>query len=196
MRTPKQIAASRANGALSKGPVSIQGKLNSSRNSLRHGLLARTIVLEEESTDRFLELLRALIEEFHPASATQLMLVETMAVARWRQLRLWGLQKVAMDKEIALQDPAIGTPEVRAALAFKASSDSLQPDLILRYDVAFDRQFSRALAPPRPPVPARPQNLHALLPHFTRRPHLEGFLDRTLPQRVPRLSRETNPTTH
>lgn len=105
MRTPKQIAASRANGAFSQGPVSIHGKLNSSRNSLRHGLLARTVVLEEESTDRFLELLHALIEEFHPTS---------------------------------------GTPEVHAALAFKATSDSIQPDLILR----------------------------ALLPNLPRRPHL------------------------
>lgn len=174
MRTPKQIAASQANGALSRpqrreddpqrdssagpdsglavlrasktAPISIQGKLNSSRNSIRHGLLARTVVLAEESTPRFLELLRALMDEFHPASATQLMLVETMAVARWRQLRLWGLQKVSLDREIASQDPSLGTPEVRAALAFKASSDSIQPDLILRYDVALDRQFSRALA--------------------------------------------------
>ncbi len=32
------------------------------------------------------------------------------------------------------------------ALAFKASSDSLQPELTLRYDIALDRQFSRALA--------------------------------------------------
>jgi len=35
--------ASRANGAKSKGPVTDQGKLNSSRNSTRHGLLAATI---------------------------------------------------------------------------------------------------------------------------------------------------------
>jgi hypothetical protein len=145
MGTEKQIAASRANGALSKGPVSIQGKRNSSRNSLRHGLLARTIVLEEESTNRFLELLRALMDEFQPSSATQLMLVETMAAARWRQLRIWGLQKVALDREIALQDPALGPAEVRAALAFKKSADALQPDLLLRYEIAYDRQFNRAL---------------------------------------------------
>ena len=35
MRTSQQIAAARANGTLSKGPVSIQGKLDSSCNSLR-----------------------------------------------------------------------------------------------------------------------------------------------------------------
>ena len=145
MSTPKQIAAARANGALSKGPVSPQGKRNSSRNSLRHGLLARTIVLEEESTDRFLELLHALMDEFQPSSATQLMLVETMAAARWRQLRIWGLQKVALDREIALQDPALGTAEVRATLAFNKSSPTFDPDLLLRYEVAFDRQFNRAL---------------------------------------------------
>lgn len=116
MRTPKQIAASRANGALSKGPVAIQGELNSSRNSLRHGLLARTVVLAEESIGRFLALLHALIEEFHPSSATQLILVETMAIARWRQLRVRGMHKVAMDREIALQHPSLGTPKVRAAL--------------------------------------------------------------------------------
>jgi hypothetical protein len=38
MRTPKQIAASRANGAKSKGPVTAQGKRNFSRNSTRHGM--------------------------------------------------------------------------------------------------------------------------------------------------------------
>ena len=66
MRTPKQIAASQSNGALSNGPISIQGKLNSSRNSLRHGLLARVVVL---------------------------------AVARSRQPRASGTQKVVMDRQ-------------------------------------------------------------------------------------------------
>jgi hypothetical protein len=45
MSTPKQIAASRANGARSKGPVTDQGKRNSSRNSTRHDLFAETIRL-------------------------------------------------------------------------------------------------------------------------------------------------------
>jgi hypothetical protein len=53
MSTPKQIAASRANGAKSKGPVTPQGKRNSSRNSTRHGIFAATIVLETENTEAF-----------------------------------------------------------------------------------------------------------------------------------------------
>ncbi len=155
MPSEKQIQTSRANGARSKGPITEQGKLNASRNSIRHGLLARTVVLEEESAERFLELLAAFTEEYQPASTTQVMLVETMAVARWRQLRVWGVQKAAMDRDIALQDPAVGPASVRAIFAFRgASARSSQPpghedtcpaELLLRYEIAFDRQFTRAL---------------------------------------------------
>ena len=84
MRTPKQLAASRANGAKSKGPVTDQGKINSSRNSTRHGLLAATIVLEAEQTEPFLELVQELYEEHQPATPTEMMLVDTIASARWR----------------------------------------------------------------------------------------------------------------
>ena len=44
-----QSAASRANGARSRGPVTPQGKRNSSRNGIRHGLLSKTITLQGES---------------------------------------------------------------------------------------------------------------------------------------------------
>ena len=93
MRTNKQIEASRANGALSKGPATPEGKNISSRNSLRHGLFAQTIVLEEEHADRFTELLVDLMEEHQPRTPTETMLVETLAAARWREDRIWGMQK-------------------------------------------------------------------------------------------------------
>src|SRR5882757_10588197 len=65
-RSEKQIAASRANGALSHGPVTPEGKAISSRNSLRHGMLAKTIVLEGESLDHFCTFIRTIEETFHP----------------------------------------------------------------------------------------------------------------------------------
>jgi hypothetical protein len=141
MPSEKQIAASRANGALSHGLTAEQGRFNSSGNSARHNLLAATIVLEAEITDRFQALLTALMEEHQPRSATQLMLVETMAVARWRQLRVWGVQKSAIDRDMALQNVNVGPPPVLAIFALTNS-----PEVLLRYEIAFDRQFSRALA--------------------------------------------------
>ncbi len=167
MPSDKQIQASKANGARSRGPITEQGKRNSSRNSLRHGLLARTVVLEEESRPRFLELLAAYMEEYKPRAASQVSLVETMAVARWRQLRIWGVQSASMDRDMALQDPNVGPAPIRALVALRGSPDSLcPPEVLLRYEIAFDRQFSRALSRlitlqslpvARQPVPYHPE---------------------------------------
>ena len=115
-------------------------------NGSRHGLLSQTVVLEEESTTRFQELLMGYMDEYQPATASQVSLVETMAVARWRQLRVWGAQKTAMDRDMALQDPNIGPAPVRVLSALRGSPDSsCPPEVLLRYEIAFDRQFSRAL---------------------------------------------------
>jgi hypothetical protein len=146
MPTDKQLRASKANGALSRGPATDQGKRNSVRNSTRHGLLAQTVVLEAEVTGPFLELLEAYLDEYQPRTASQVSLVEIMAVSHWRQLRVWGMQKSGMDRDMALQDPAVGPAPVRALLAFRGSPESLwSPDVLLRYEIAFDRQFGRAL---------------------------------------------------
>jgi hypothetical protein len=69
MPSDLQIAASPANGAKSRGPKTPEGKLGSSRNSLRHGVLSKTIVLEDESSETFVELLAAPQDEHQPETA-------------------------------------------------------------------------------------------------------------------------------
>jgi hypothetical protein len=146
MRTPKQIAASRANGARSKGPVTSQGKRNSSRNSIRHGLLAETVVLKEEHTGRFFDLLNELIDEHQPATPTETMLVETIAVASWRQSRIWGMQKENFDHDVDSCTVETDSPALCATLALRSSPESIRShELLLRYEVAFDRQISRSI---------------------------------------------------
>src|SRR5271169_4289539 len=123
-----------------------EGKKISARNSTRHGLLAQTVVLEEESAARFMDLFASYLEEYNPTTPSQVSLVETMAVARWRQLRVWGAQKTAMDRDMALQDPSVGPAPVRALAAMCGTPESSgSPELLLRYEIAFDRQFTRAL---------------------------------------------------
>jgi hypothetical protein len=50
MSSARRIQASRANGALSKGPTTAEGKLRCARNALKHGLRARTIVPDDENS--------------------------------------------------------------------------------------------------------------------------------------------------
>ena len=146
MRSDKQIQASKTNGARSRGPITQQGKRNSSRNSTRHGLLTQAVVLEEESAHGFEKLLADFTHEYRPRTASQISLVETMAVARWRQFRVWQAQKTAMDRDIAAQERSVRR-KARALLALLGSeSSTCRQEVLFRYEIAFERQFNRALA--------------------------------------------------
>jgi hypothetical protein len=130
---------------MKRGPKTDAGKLRSSRNATRHGLLSKTIVLEGEDQRRFAKLLASFDKELQPVGEVQKQIVETAAAARWRLLRIWGLEKAGIDDQIRLQDPH-AEPTTRAALALKAMAENSRfLDLMNRYEVALDRQFSRAL---------------------------------------------------
>jgi hypothetical protein len=133
-------------------------------------MLSTTIVLKGESQDRFLGLLAALIEEFQPQTPFEQSLIENMAVARWRQMRIWGMEKAAMEHEMRRQsgipNPSPSDPAeqaaLRAALVFRSlSDDSRSLELINRYESRYDRQYLRAHRRfievrdrrPRPPAP-------------------------------------------
>ena len=123
------------------------------------------------------------------------MLVETMAAARWRLLRVWDVQKNTFDRDMALQDPSAGPPSVRAAFAFRGSPESAcPPEVLLRYEIAFDRQFTRALTrlmalqsqAPRNASPYRTDSPDGL--HLGRRRHRRH----RLPYAGKRSARQTN----
>ena len=79
------------------------------------------------------------------ALPTQKLLVENIAAARWRQWRIWGMQKVAFDDEVA-SPSTTNDPPLRAVLAWQNSADSMRThELLLRYEIALDRQISRSL---------------------------------------------------
>ena len=146
MSSQRRIDSSRANGAKSRGPVTAEGKRKSSQNSKRHGLLAQCIVLEDEVPERFHELLADLTREHNPQTETQLGLVETMAMARWRVMRLWAIEREVIEEEIDRTPPGENGPAARAGLAFRTLADNGRAlDLLNRYESRLDRQYSRAL---------------------------------------------------
>ena len=83
-----RAAASRRNGAKSRGPRTPEGKARSARNALRHGLRAlHYVVLADEDAVEFQTLEVALLEEPAPEGALQLVLAHRVAVAAWRLAR-------------------------------------------------------------------------------------------------------------
>jgi hypothetical protein len=147
MSSELQQLASRTNGAKSHGPLTEEGKQASSRNSRRHGLLSKKVVLEGESQEEFDALLASYLEEHQPRTATEATLVENMAVARWRQERVWSLETAAFDHQIRRPKYMEGDDfSTRTFVAFRTLADEGRSlDLLNRYDTRFERQFRAAL---------------------------------------------------
>ena len=83
-----RAAASRKNGARSRGPKSAEGKARSAQNALQHGLRAQKyVVLPEEDAAEFDALEAALIAELAPVGVLQAVLAQRIAVAAWRLKR-------------------------------------------------------------------------------------------------------------
>jgi hypothetical protein len=147
MRSKLQNAASRANGAKSRGPVTPAGRVASAGNRLDHGMLADAIVIEGEAADRLAALSEAFHRQLQPRDEVELAHVENMIMCRWRQIRLWELESANMGYEIRKQAHIheSETKRTRAALAFRSLSDeSRSLELMNRYETRFARQFIRS----------------------------------------------------
>jgi hypothetical protein len=146
MSSESRIASSRANGAKSRGPKTAAGKLRSSQNSRRHGMLSKTVVLENERPAAFSHLLAAFEAELQPANRVEKVCVDTMAVAHWRLMRLWGIQKAGLQSEMRRQIDQKHDNATSTADAFRTLCDqSRVAGLLLRYETGYHRQYARAL---------------------------------------------------
>ncbi len=78
-------AANRANAQSSTGPRTKQGKSNSSNNAVRHGILARKVVLDtEEQRAEFLELRQHCKTELRPKGLLEKFVVEEITILFWK----------------------------------------------------------------------------------------------------------------
>ena len=144
MRPLSRSEASRINGSKSRGPKTPEGKAISARNSINHGLYAKSLLLNQESDDKFKAFVSAFYHEFKPTTPAEQALVDVMAYARWRQARLWTVEQCALNTEMSKHD--IASPCERAALAWMNLADRSQVlNAVHRHDTSYDRQFSRSL---------------------------------------------------
>src|SRR5205809_7298572 len=89
MATERQTAANRENAQKSTGPKTPEGRAAVRLNGVKHGLSAETIVLPGENAADFHALIDSLEAQHQPATPTEEILVRQLAMAAWRQLRLY-----------------------------------------------------------------------------------------------------------
>ena len=99
MATIKQINANRKNALLSKGPKTDLGKLNSSKNSLKHGLTAKQLVIGENLKE-FEQYRDQMIEALKPVGILQEQVVFKIIDVGFRLRRIGGIEAGIYNQEI------------------------------------------------------------------------------------------------
>src|SRR5271163_1595779 len=92
MTSFKQIAANRLNALRSTGPKTHEGKHQSRRNAVRHGLTAETVIDALEDTEDYRGFEAAIISDYDAETAVERELVLRLASLLWRLRRIIAIE--------------------------------------------------------------------------------------------------------
>jgi hypothetical protein len=144
--------SARINGAKSRGPKTPQGRAAVSMNALRHGLSAKTLVLQNEDPVKFAEMLNDYFGYLQPTNPIEVDLVADIVAARWRLRRIWRFETAMIDIEMDSQAPDFEKrfekydEDMRGGAAFSALTDKSRGlSTSLRYDIHLGRTYRRSL---------------------------------------------------
>lgn len=100
----RKILANRKNALRSTGPKTLRGKRTVSRNAIKHGLLAREVVITagdgEESLEEFHALVEGLENSYQPVGVVEEALVQMIATALWRKARVLRAENGEIRKQL------------------------------------------------------------------------------------------------
>ena len=130
MSSLAQITANQQNAVRSTGPVTPEGKLASSKNSLSHGLRSNTIVLPGEDQAEYDDLLKCLMAYYRPSGPVQTAHVQRIASCTWRLKRIAFIEAELFDSAESL-----GEAWLLQAPAFMN---------LMRHENSLDRSRTRA----------------------------------------------------
>ena len=146
MSSTKKVKANRANARSSSGPKTANGKKNSSRNALKHGLFAKELLLSDVEKVEFQALRRALHAQLQPTTVLQSIGLEQIAWCAWRcklaareeMRQMSALSDTPDDREVQPEKPT----ERAMARWYLAGRKELNEGVRLLEDLA--RDFERA----------------------------------------------------
>jgi len=97
MITDKQIQANRKNALRSTGPKTSEGKELARRNSIKHGLLSKDLIIREEDSRALQALMDDLFTTLQPQGKLEQVLTEKIGTTLWRLQRLITAESKALE---------------------------------------------------------------------------------------------------
>ena len=143
MATPAQITANRANAQRSTGPASVEGKTASSRNALKFGIHAQSLVIPGENPEELEDLTEEYERDLVPIGAVETALVETIVRSAWFMRRVSRIEAEVVHARLAAQENP-GPHPLGDIYIDDAAAGKLFQSLARRYQ-ALQRDYYRAL---------------------------------------------------
>jgi hypothetical protein len=143
MSSIRRTLSSRTNGALSKGPKTEQGKRRAALANMRHGLLSKCVVIENESKELFDLVLEQHIANFKPLNFVEEGMVEDIACAYWRLRRVMAIETRMLNKGVRGHDDVDELD--RLEQGFAGLSETSKFNVLNRYEARLQRTYQRAL---------------------------------------------------
>ena len=152
--TASKLRANRQNALKSTGPKTVNGKVSIRQNNLKHGILAREVVIPagkgEESQGDFDDLLANLQEYYEPEGFVEEVLVEKIGVCHWRLARVLrcetGAIRSRMDRIGSFMDPDEDEISgIEAEIAAHSLPDLTKTEILVRYERMLERELYRAM---------------------------------------------------
>ena len=143
MATPAQVTANRANAQLSTGPRSVEGKAVSSRNSLKLGLNAQSMIIPGEDIVDLEELTAAHQLKFQPVGPVETELLETVIRSAWMKRRYARIETEYLSARIAALPEGAEYPLGAVMIQDAANGNTMQK--IFRRQQAAQRDWYKAI---------------------------------------------------
>jgi len=128
MASTAQVVANRSNAQKSTGPRTPEGKAVAAQNAVKHGLLAKEVVIKGEDPGEFEFYRDQMLAELAPAGQMESMLAHRIVGLSWRLRRAERLQAAAFDKLEDQSNPPewVLTPEQASRLLAVIAETGLQ----------------------------------------------------------------------
>jgi hypothetical protein len=144
MTNSDRIAANRRNAKKSTGPKTEAGKEAVSRNALKHGLHAQSVICADESSRQYQEFAAALIADLAPADSVEEQLAQRIVTCSWRLLRMVNAEATMFDSWRFDREDSLEPGESPYSRRFDNKPGEMMA--LSRYESALDRALGRAYA--------------------------------------------------
>ncbi len=119
------LAADRANATKCTGPKTREGKFKSSLNAFKHVTYSHNFILKTEDAGTFENFSNSFIDEFQPATPSELELLKHLIAAAWHRNCIVELIQLLLNK--AIDEALAATPgPVSAATVTQRAYDRLE----------------------------------------------------------------------